>query len=158
MITLMKRLKHKLVQYSALLKERSVSIEFIFVNDTDLTIGKLHLTVSNMEEIIVEMQKAIDIWEGCLKTTDRVIRPDKLFAYVISYWFNSKGEYKYELVKEIEAELLVKNEFGIKERLQMIEPNKGMDTLGVLLAPDGSMKDEFKYLYKKATLWAQDIL
>ena len=39
----------------------------------------------------------------------------------------------------------------------MIEPSKGMDTLGVLLAPTGSMEDEFKYLYKKASSWAQQI-
>ena len=39
----------------------------------------------------------------------------------------------------------------------MIEPSKGMDTLGVLLAPAGSMEDEFKYLYKKAFSWAQQI-
>ena len=33
-----------------------------------------------------------------------------------------------------------------------------MDTLRVLLALDSSMNDEFKYLHKKATLWAYDIL
>jgi len=29
----------------------------------------------------------------------------------------------------------------------MIKPNKEMDTLKVLLAPDSSMIDEFKYLF-----------
>jgi len=35
--------------------------------------------------------------------------------------------------------------------------NKGIDTLGVLLALDGSMKDEFDYLHKKDIQWAHAI-
>ena len=39
----------------------------------------------------------------------------------------------------------------------MIESSKGLDTLGVLLALDGTMRDEFQCLYKKSTSWTQKI-
>ena len=87
----MKRLKHELVQFSALLKERSAAMGFVFVDDTDLTIGNLHPTTSDVDDIIEEMQKAIDVWEGCLKTTGGAMRPEKSFACVLSHVFNSKG-------------------------------------------------------------------
>ena len=44
----------------------------------------------------------------------------------------------------------MRNKEGIQENLKLIEPNKGMDTLGILLAPDGLMEDEYKYLLKKS--------
>ena len=47
--------------------------------------------------------------------------------------------------------LTIKNKVEIQERLRMIESSKGIDALEVLLAPDGSIKDEFNYLYQKAT-------
>ena len=38
---------------------------------------------------------------------------------------------------------MVINEFGVRETLRMIKPNKGIDTLGVILASDSSIEDEF---------------
>ena len=87
--------------------------------------------------------------EGYLKTTREAICPNKSFAYAILFRFNSKGEFCFESVVEVEAYLLVKNENKEREDLKIIELNKGMDTLGILLVPDSSIKDEYNYLCKK---------
>ena len=76
-----------------------------------------------------------------MKTTGEAIHLDKSFAYAISFRFNNKGEYRFESVEEVEAQLSVKNKYGIRENLYMIKLDKGIDTLGILLAPNGSMKD-----------------
>ena len=62
---------------------------------------------------------------------------------MISFWFNSKGKYKYETIEEIRANLSVKDEFNERKPLRMIDSNIGIDTLGVLLAPNRSMNEEF---------------
>ena len=54
--------------------------------------------------------------------------------------------------------MLVNNGFGIRERLRIKEPNKGIDALGVLLAPDSSIKDKYNHFHKNACSWAQDLL
>ena len=89
-------------------------MSFVFVEDADLTTGKLHPTTSDVDDTIEEIQKAIDVWEGCLKTTGGAIRPDKSFAYVLSCQFNSKGEHRFESVEEIEASLSVKMNIGLE--------------------------------------------
>ena len=112
MITLMKRLKHKLIQLSAISKEKLSMIGFIFVDDTDLTKSKLYQSTTEIDEILEEMQNTIDTQKTCLKTTGGAIYPDKSFVYAILFRFNSKGEYKYETIKEIRANLSVKDEFN----------------------------------------------
>ena len=39
----------------------------------------------------------------------------------------------------------------------MIDSNIGIDTLGMLLAPNESMNEEFQYLLKKSMTWAYSI-
>ena len=51
----------------------------------------------------------------------------------------------------------MKNENGIKSNINLMEANCGRNTLGVLLAPDGSMEHEFKYLHQKVMKWAGGI-
>ena len=85
------------------------------------------------------------------------ICPDNSFAYAISFWFNTWSEYRFETKKEVEANLSVKNKNNDRESLRIIKLNKGIDTLGVLLAPDGSMNEEFKYLSNKVSTWVYSI-
>ena len=92
-----------------------------------------------------------------MKKTGGAIRLDKSFAYALFFKFNTKEEYRFESVQELYWELLVKNEFNKWERLRLIEPYKGIDILGMLLALDGSMSDKINYLIQKTTKWAQAI-
>ena len=79
--------------------------------------------------------------------------PDKSFTYTISFRFNNKGEYHFETVEEVYGHLSIRNEFNQREPLKIIESYKRMDTLGILLAPDGSIKNELKYLLNKDQTW-----
>ena len=45
--------------------------------------------------------------------------------------------------------LTVKNEFGKRERLELVEAHKGHDTLGIVLTLDSNMVDKTKLLKKK---------
>ena len=47
----MKRLKYEIVVLFAIAKKRSKSIKFVFVDDTDLTVGKLYLLLSTISEV-----------------------------------------------------------------------------------------------------------
>ena len=58
----MKWLKYKLVHYSIIQKERLVSIGFVFVDNTDLTAGKIHLILLDTNKITEEIQNTIDIF------------------------------------------------------------------------------------------------
>ena len=43
----------------------------------------------------------------------------------------------------------IKNKYGVRELLQFIEANKGIDTLEVHMAPDGNQSDVILVLEKK---------
>ena len=59
----------------------------MFVDNIDLTEGNFNNSNYTIEDVYLQAQEAIDIWEGCLKTIGRAIRPDKLFVYLISFYF-----------------------------------------------------------------------
>ena len=90
-INTIKQLKHEIQIVSAMLKEKSKTIGFVFIDDTDLTAEKLYPAQNEIEEVANDMQEAIDTWEGCLKTTGRAIRPDKSFVYQISFYFEKQA-------------------------------------------------------------------
>ena len=57
----------------------------------------------------------------------------------------------------MEGYLSVRNEFNQREPIKIIEPHKEINTLGILLAPDGSMKDKLNYLLNKLHTWVHYI-
>ena len=67
--------------------KRSKLVGFIFVNDIDLYEGKLYDSNFLIHEVLDEVQKSIDYWEGSLTTIGGAIHPDKSFIYPISFSF-----------------------------------------------------------------------
>jgi len=57
--------------------------------------------------------------------------------------FDSKYRYQFKKVEELVLSLLVKDEFDNQQPLQLIEASVGKEALGVILAPDGSIQDQF---------------
>ena len=84
-----------------------------------------------------------------MKTIKGVIRPDKSFIYPIRIVFRDNGSCKFKKVADIIEFLLVWNEFNKREILKLIDACRGKETLGVALALDGNMKDEYELLFKK---------
>ena len=58
---------------------------YVFINDADLMIGKLYATVNDIDNVLIDMQNAINTQEGSIKVTRGVIRPNKSFTYYISF-------------------------------------------------------------------------
>ena len=71
----------------------------------------------------------------------------------INFIFKNLGEYCYEKVESIDVSLSVKNEFEQREKLILIDAHVGTKTLGVSIAPNGDVKDEFNALSKKVAKW-----
>lgn len=103
------------------------------------------------------MQDYIDRWEGGLKATGGAIRPDKTFAYPISFHWENSGASRYETVQEIDRTLTVKDHNNIRHELKQYDAHIGKDNLGVLLAPSGDMTSEIKHLSTKVQEWVSNV-
>ena len=84
-----------------------------------------------------------------MKTTRGAIRLDKLFIYPISFCFKNNGDYYYDKTSSLSKTLLVRNEYGFREKLEIVEAHVGIDTLGIALILDGNMSNKSKLLQKK---------
>ena len=105
------------------------------------------------DEVMEDMQLAMNIWEGGLKATGGAIVPEKSWVYPISFHFDNQGQWHYQTVDDMEVEFTVKDQHGVTNNLETLNPSVGKETLGVILAPDGNNKDAVKNLTKKATEW-----
>ena len=70
-----------------------------------------------IDNILQNMQRAIDSWEGNIKITEGAIRLNKSFTYSISFRFDKTGKYWFESIEEINSSLAVVNEIGVRENL-----------------------------------------
>ena len=64
-----------------------------FVDDTGIVEGDSTKTEITIEDFYISMQKSIVIWEGVLKATGGVIRPDKSSIYPIYFTWDDQGYY-----------------------------------------------------------------
>jgi len=57
-------------------------VGFAFVDDTDLCIVGPHITINN---VVHQMQAAVNNWEGYLRATGGALVPNKSFWYLLEY-------------------------------------------------------------------------
>ena len=69
--------------------------------------------------------------------------------YLISFHFQPNGAYIFNKIASLDETLSIYNEFKDQEELEFAEANKGRDTLGIALVPDGNIKDKLKLLNTK---------
>jgi len=86
-----------------------------------------------------------------LKVTSWVIWPDKSFIRPIAFTFKPNGDYRFELLENIDFELLVKDKNDYRTVLDLISPLISKEILGIYLVLDGNTKDEFIYLQTKVS-------
>ena len=89
---MIKQLKYKLTLIFTITKEKALFMGYVFVDDIDLIAGRLYAIVHEIDNVLQDIQRAIDAWEGSIKTIEREIRPDKLFVYPILFRFNAVGK------------------------------------------------------------------
>ena len=116
-------------------------MEFIFIDNTDLVAGRLLNSNWDIDNVARVMQNAIDAQEGALKTIGGAIWPDKLFVCPIVHKFHNTGAYSFEQIEDLNTSLLVKNKGRVRESLKLVALNRGIEILGVLLAPNRSIED-----------------
>ena len=57
----MNRLKHKLTLIAAITKEKALFMSYAFVDDIDLTVGRFYSARYEIDNILQDMQWAIDL-------------------------------------------------------------------------------------------------
>ena len=83
----------------------------MFVDDCDLW-RSAKSTTSTGEDIVPQMQKATDAWEGCLATTGGALSPKKSFWYLVDYkWTGTQWDYRTKA--EMPANLTMKDSKGV---------------------------------------------
>lgn len=142
---------------SPISKEYSHSVGMAFVDDTDITQADMRDPSITTEEVMEELQRAINRWEGGIKATGRAIWPDKSWVYPISFWFDESGQWHYCSKEEVDFNFTVKDCDNQSHPMPQYSPHEAKETLGVYLAPDGNNKEQVRILRQKAEAWKEKI-
>jgi hypothetical protein len=109
-----------------------------------------------LAEVQARIQDSLVAWEGGIRATGGAIEPRKSHWYLIDFdWKN--GEPFYKSVKETGGQLRVRDPSGSVLSLKQMEPWAAERTLGIRLAPDGNMKDQFDWMLATARKWTDKI-
>ena len=128
---------------------------YAFVDDTDIvhTGSTVDTPGSN---ILHEMQKFVEHWEGGLRATGGALRVDKSVWYLIDFkWHNNKWHYVSKT--DSPGDILVRDADGDTKILQRLEPHEAIETLGIYISMDGNQKAEVKKLRDKAAEFAEHV-
>ena len=124
---------------------------FAYVDDSDIIATSSN--VNNPKETLKTMQETLDCWEATAKVTGGALEPSKSFGYLI--YFNWKrGKWSYGPVED-DHTLTARNKDNEEVQINMLQPSKALNMLGVHLAPDGNETEQYRYLYKKAVQLGQ---
>jgi hypothetical protein len=129
---------------------------YAFVDDTDLvhTAKDVH---TRGPQILLEMQQAIDHWEGGLKATGGALVPLKSYWYLIDFVWTGNS-WRYATQDDIPGDISInKIDDSGREILQRYKAHVAKETLGVFLAMDGNNKEETRHLCSKAEAFADCI-
>jgi hypothetical protein len=127
---------------------------FAFVDNTDL-IQMLHAQ-SSSDEVKSKLQEAVDRWEGVLSATGGAIVPEKTYWYLIDFCSHS-GVRRYCSNSDRAGSLSVNDISGEHKVIRRVEVDTAEETLGIFLAPSGSMDGEIEKLKRKVADWIQQL-
>jgi hypothetical protein len=68
-------------------------------------------------------------------------------------WIPYLLRWDYQLIDELPGTLRIRNPEGNQELLKCVEVNKGRNTLGINIAPDGNQDGEVNHLLTKVRQW-----
>ena len=157
LIEMMRNAGHGITYKAPLSHAKDHLVGFAFVDDTDIVQGDLTATDLSIEDIYTCMQEGINRWEGGLKATGGAICPDKSFVYPIAFTWDDTGEYTFLSPNEINIPLTVKDDKEVRHALEQVLSSEGRETLGVYLAPNGTMTEQIQAMKKKVQKWCANI-
>ena len=104
------------------------------------------------------MQQSLDTWVESLRSTGGTLVPEK------SNWFKmrlvwTKDKWKLQRFDPslISPGLQMLNDHGTRETIHQLDASDSVLALDVQFSPSGQMKDQFKMLKDKASLWAESV-
>ena len=143
---------------SALDNEEVKLVGFAFVDDTDLaTSARDPLHPSAEAEVTARMQKSFDTWISGLHATGGAVNAEKSHWTMISFEWDSDGQFSYKSVADTPADIWVTDFDGQRKKLRRLEATTGDRMLGVRLSADGLDKEEVEYRKEQATQWCDRI-
>jgi hypothetical protein len=109
---------------------------FAFVDDTDLLQMLQHGAPADC--VRLKLQEVVDCWEGVLSATAGAIVPDKTYWYLTDFHWQA-GSWRYKTIQESLGAITVKDIAGQRKTLRRCAADEAMETLGIFLAPSGSL-------------------
>ena len=125
----------------------------LFVDDCDL----LHLRMDKKEtvqEAHQAMQDSMTNWGKLLIATGGSLKPEKCFAYIISFEWDKNGKWKYQANEEYEeADLTVPLSDGTSQVIDNLPVDECRETLGMVTCPAGANHGAIEKMQEKAQEW-----
>lgn len=123
---------------------------FAYVDDSDL------IQVDDSTMIVArKMQETLNTWTDSRGVTGGILAPHKCWWYLVDFAYK-RGGWKACSPRH-ESQLWIKTKRNAKTAVARLEPDQGMNMLGVYLAPNGNTQDHVSYLRKKADHWADNM-
>jgi hypothetical protein len=138
---------------SAITRLPTTLVGFAFVDDTDLVTSGPNMST---DEVCKKIQESLTAWEGGIRATGGAIEPKKSHWYLVDFdW--KEGIPIYKSVKQSGGQLKVRDPAGNIQILKQLEPGEAERTLGIRLAPNGSMDVQFDWMKETARKWAEKV-
>jgi hypothetical protein len=133
----------------------SFAVCYAFVDDTDV----IHAAPSRMskgEDVLADMQKVVDRWEGGIRAMGGALVPSKSHWFLIDFCWTGK-KWRYRTIDELPGDISVLDKDGERTVLDRHEASTATKTLGVWQAMDGNNLVEVKALRAKTDEFAESM-
>lgn len=128
-------------------------VGYSFVDDADF--GFCDPTVLDYKTVARKMQATADLWHEGLHATGGALAPEKSFWYLLDYeWRQGQTEWSYKQRRACPATLEITDEDGWVYTLDRLSTSEARRTLGVYIAPNGSMGTQLKKSKEAGQAWA----
>ena len=128
-------------------------VGYAYVDDTDL-VETAKNNDDTAEDIVLRMQRCVDLWEGMIKATGGALVIEKSCWWLIDFEWRDDGTWDY---KQSPGKLMAKDASGSIKQFKRLNAHQAFETLGIHLAPNGSDEAAVAELKKKARKWADKI-
>ena len=131
-------------------------VGYAFVDDTDLIQTSKDGTETGAE-ILEQMQEGVNMWEGIIDATGGALAVEKSRWWLIDFIWDDRGNYRYATIDDTPGQLTVRDWDGIVKPIQRMEPTEAYETLGLWMAPDGNLDEQFDRLLTMVKQWSDRI-
>jgi hypothetical protein len=128
---------------------------YAFVDDTDVIQAACNVTQPG-EEVVPQMQRSVDRWEGGLRATGGALVPAKSHWYLIDFVWTGKL-WRYRTCDEMPGALSILDTTGQRVTLERHDPSEATETLGVWQAMDGNNVEQIAQLRQKTEDFADSM-